>query len=323
MSSLSRRVVVTVAALALAVGSHAADDKPQPPPPFKPLERNSLAAMTRGDSIFHTAYLNPAVEVGGTKARHISMTGAEGAGVFLSLDPNVGEISPYGEYRPITEIATRQIEVTLKPVPAKPNAPEGETRKLYAIDGEGIAGRLVLVIPGDAKGTPMLIVQDKDGKREAVHPLLITDFLRIKPCHPGCFPEGTTVLTPKGPRAIQTVQPGDEVLAISAEGKPVAAKVASRFCGQSELVEVETDAGKLVTTPKQPFAVAGGKVKSAGGLVAGDEVRRWDGAKAVAAKVRSVKPLADRAAVFNLVLEVPGTFVAGGYLVKSKPPAER
>ena len=103
MLPLSRRVVVTVAALALA--ARAADDKPQPPPPFKPVERNSLEAMTRGDSIFHTAYLNPAVEVGGTKARHISMTGADEAGVFLSLDPNVGEISPYGDYRPITEIA--------------------------------------------------------------------------------------------------------------------------------------------------------------------------------------------------------------------------
>jgi hypothetical protein len=101
----------------------------------------------------------------------------------------------------------------------------------------------------------------------------------------------------------------------------VPAKVAFPFCGDSELVEIETDAGRLVTTPAQPFHLVGGKVKSAGGLTAGDDVTRWDGAKEVPAKVRGVRPLARPAAVYNLVLAEPGTFVANGYLVKSKPPA--
>src|SRR5262249_6517106 len=121
---------------------------------------------------------------------------------------------------------------------------------------------------------------------------------------------------------IETLQAGDAVLTI-ANGKSVSAKVASRFCGESRLVEVETDAGKLVTTPKQPFELADGKVKSAGELAAGDELVRWDRGKAVSVKLRGVKPLDDPAPVFNLVLEEPGTFVAGGYLVKSKPPAGR
>lgn len=324
MSPLSRRIVVTVSALTLALVAHAADDKPAPPPVPKPGEQPKDPITALGDtSSYHTAYLNPPVEVAGTKARTIALLGGAEEGIFLRLDPNTAQITPFGGSNPLTEIAERQIKVTLKLIPPAKSDSPAEFRKRYAIEGEGVTGRLVLVFPADRKGTPVLVVQDKDGKPEAAHPLLYYESPRTKPCHPGCFPEGTTVLTPKGARAIQTIQAGDEVLAVSADGKPVAAKVASRFCGQSELVEVETDAGKLVTTPKQPFPVAGGKVKSAGELVAEDEVRRWDGAKAVTAKVRAVKPLPDRAAVFNLVLEEPGTFVAGGYLVQSKPPAER
>jgi len=112
------------------------------------------------------------------------------------------------------------------------------------------------------------------------------------------------------------------VLNVSAAGTTAPVKVASVFVGNSTLVEVDTEAGRLVTTGKQPLSLAGGETKGAADLTAGDAISRWQDGKAVSTKVRGVKPLAEPGRVFNLVLEVRGTFIANGYLVRSKPPVE-
>src|SRR5919204_6606228 len=52
---------------------------------------------------------------------------------------------------------------------------------------------------------------------------------RYPPCHPGCFPAGTAVATPDGPRPIETIRPGDVVLHVPAAGAPAPARVASVF----------------------------------------------------------------------------------------------
>lgn len=55
----------------------------------------------------------------------------------------------------------------------------------------------------------------------------------------------------------------------------------------------------------------------------GLDIRRRKDGKAVAVKVRGVKPLKEPAKVYNLILEERGTFIANSFLVRSKPPAEK
>jgi hypothetical protein len=99
------------------------------------------------------------------------------------------------------------------------------------------------------------------------------------------------------------------VLNVPAAGTPAPVKVASVFAGQAALVEVETEAGRLVTTGKQPLTLAGGGTRGAADLAAGDTILGWKDGKAVPRKVGGVKRLAEPGRVFNLVLEVRGTFV--------------
>jgi hypothetical protein len=140
------------------------------------------------------------------------------------------------------------------------------------------------------------------------------------PCHPGCFPAGTLVLTPGGPRSIETIRVGDVVLNVPQTGKPTAIKVAAVHVGRSPLVEVETGGGKFLTTAKQPLLLSDGQLRSAGTLTDKDEIVRCHDGRRHNTQVRGVKEK-DTQTVYNLVLEVRGTFVANGYLVQSKPPA--
>jgi hypothetical protein len=142
------------------------------------------------------------------------------------------------------------------------------------------------------------------------------------PCHPGCFPAGTLVLTPNGAVRIEKVKVGDLVLDVGRAGKPVPVKVASIFVGKALLVEVETEKGTFLTTTKQPLMLSTGELKSAGTLTAEDSIARWQDGRVQHARVRGVKTK-DAQTVYNLVLEVRGTFVANGYLAQSKPPAEK
>ena len=177
-------------------------------------------------------------------------------------------------------------------------------------------GRLFLVVPQTEKGGYQLVVRDKGAKNvEYVIPLEL-QILNVNPCHPGCFPAGTTVETPAGPRLIETIRAGEPVQTVSPDGKLVPIKVASVFVGQSLLVAIETDNGVLHTTGKQPLFLTSGAVKSAIDLVSGDEIARWKDGRPQPVKVRAVQ-LKDRQPVpiFNLVLEEQGIFIANGYLV--------
>jgi hypothetical protein len=142
------------------------------------------------------------------------------------------------------------------------------------------------------------------------------------PCHPGCFPAGTMVLTPNGSRRIEKIDVGDLVLDVGRAGKPAPVKVASVFVGKALLVEVQTEKGRFLTTTKQPFLLSSGELKSAGNLTGKDAIARWQDGRVQHAVVHGVK-MKDTQTVYNLVLEVRGTFVANGYLAQSKPPAEK
>jgi len=226
-----------------------------------------------------------------------------------------------GLMRGIIGHAVAPVEVTLHFLKESPAG-----RRVYQLRGAKLEVGLSVVVAaptpemcvpvvGGGK-TYQLLVTGKTGKITAVVPMTRYEVPTI-PCHPGCFPTGTRIETPDGPRAIETIRAGDLVLNIAPDGKVSPIKVASVFVGNSTLVEVETDRGTLVTTCKQPLCLTSGEQRCAGVLGNGAALRRWPSGIATVKEVRDTgKP----ARIFNLVLETPGVFVANGYHVKSKSP---
>ena len=142
------------------------------------------------------------------------------------------------------------------------------------------------------------------------------------PCHPGCFPAGTTVLTPAGLREIQTVGKGEAVTIIAADGTATSAAVEAVFETCNRLLDVRTDAGTVRTTETQPLCLAAGGFVEAGRLKAGDRIWKWADGRRVETRVNEVAPVEGTAAVFNLVVGTDKVFVAGGFLARGKPPVQ-
>jgi len=254
----------------------------------------------------------------------VSLTSDGKDKVRLVLDPNKRTFNLFGDTTSETDIATRTITATLKPV--KMADPMKMDRTLYELSAEKMNGRLYLVVPSKKVGpsTVRLVVRDKAGAVESVIYLEEESMPVLPPCHPGCFPAGSAVETPNGPRNIETIRPGDVVLRLLPDGKTAPVKVASVFVGHAQIIEVETDAGILRTTCKQPLSLTTGTLKAASDLHAGDEVARWKDGKPGSVKVRDVRQKDGQPVeIFNLVLEESGIFVVNGYQVRSKPPPER
>jgi hypothetical protein len=246
---------------------------------------------------------------------HLRVTlDGKGAGKgTMEFDPNGGKYNEFGDVvGPFTEMATRTTEINLKQVKK-----DGMGRWLYEIQGQ----RWSLVVAPEPTGH-RLIWKDKEGKTLRMLPLQVVGKTKIplEPCHPGCFPAQTNILTPNGARAIETIQSGDSILAVDKKGKPCPAKVRTVFVSNSFLVEIETDSGRLMTTGKQPLCLSGGTCKTAENLMPGEELLRWQDGKGQPTKIRAVHKTNKLAQVFNLVLEDQEYFVAGGFLVRSKPP---
>jgi hypothetical protein len=140
------------------------------------------------------------------------------------------------------------------------------------------------------------------------------------PCHPGCFPAGTAIATPDGPRPIETIRSGDLVTLVGPDGVPTSGRVNSRFQTCNRLVEVETESGKLLTTETQPLCLQGGGFRRAGELAKGDVIWQWEDGRRRPVRIRAVVPTGREEAVFNLVVGESAVFVAGGFLARGKPP---
>ncbi len=145
---------------------------------------------------------------------------------------------------------------------------------------------------------------------------------RTKPCHPGCFPAGTLVETPDGPRAIESLGRGDVVTLVGQDGVPARGVVNATFQTTNRLVEVRTESGNLVTTETQPLCLRDSGFRAGGELVEGDVIWQWVGDQRRAVRVRAVMPTGQETHVFNLVVDESAVFVAGGFLARGKPPAD-
>jgi hypothetical protein len=144
----------------------------------------------------------------------------------------------------------------------------------------------------------------------------------MEPCHPGCFPKGTLVETPTGQRKIEAIAVGDPVVSVRADGSLEMLNVQSIFKTENRLWIVETDLGSLTTTETQPLRMTDGSTKGVGDLIAGDIVLRFDGGQIFEATVRSATKTDRITQVINLVLGDRQAFVAGGFVVRSKPASD-
>jgi hypothetical protein len=143
----------------------------------------------------------------------------------------------------------------------------------------------------------------------------------LEPCHPGCFPRGTLVETLQGRRLIETILPGDLLTVILPEGSSASVAVQSVFVTHNRLWQIDTSAGRLITTQIQPICVATDRTVRAGDLQPGQSILHYENGELRAAEVASVAPTDRIEQVFNLVLSNSEVFVAGGFLARSKPPA--
>ncbi|HEY8504533.1 MAG TPA: Hint domain-containing protein [Gemmataceae bacterium] len=252
----------------------------------------------------------------------------EGSGT-LTLDATPRPVDEFGFPAPADPMPPVRLDCSLRLIkskkfqigaPAQGVPPAQVEWRLFEVTGPKITSRLSLATEAGAGWSyARLLVADKDGKgRVAVH---LHEPRPFPPCHPGCFPAGTAIATPGGSRPIDALRPGDVVTTVGPDGTAGRAKVALVFATRNRLVAVRTEKGTLLTTDTQPLALAGGGLKPAGELKAGDRVYTWDGRTRCAVAVRSVAGTGREERVFNLVLGEPVLFAAGGFLARSKPPA--
>lgn len=203
------------------------------------------------------------------------------------------------------------------------------TYLLFRIKGPKITSALMVATQGPGLTSGRLLVLGKDGRVEHVveladltpRPGLGGEVERPVPCHPGCFPAGTLVRVPEGAKPIERIRQGDRVSSVDSNGKPSPVTVTAVFVTRNRLLEVRTEGAKLVTTETQPIGLEAGGFRPASELKPGDRVWRWINGERRATAVLSLSPANREAEVFNLVLGGTKGFIAGDFLVRSKPPA--
>lgn len=144
-----------------------------------------------------------------------------------------------------------------------------------------------------------------------------------EPCHPGCFPAGTIVQTAEGARRIETIVPGEPITVISMQGAMTTMPVSTVFVTENRIWRVETSAGTLHTTQTQPLCLADGTTRQVGRLKIGDRLLRFSAGAVREAEIIKIDATRRAARVYNLILRDSERFCADGFIVRSKPPADR
>lgn len=132
------------------------------------------------------------------------------------------------------------------------------------------------------------------------------------PALAGGLPAGTPVLTIDGSVPVEEVRPGDRVLAYSNE-RLLQVEVKSIEKKRTRLLLVKTSRGSLRAAPEHPVLTRFDFTEMRD-LKKGDDVAVFDDGRRVWARVRLVKT-AGVAEVYNLSVDPPHTFIAGGFVV--------
>ncbi len=134
----------------------------------------------------------------------------------------------------------------------------------------------------------------------------------------GCLVEGTLVLTPSGPVAIERIQAGDRVWRLQ-DGRLRESQVhvQTRIVTQ-EILEISAGGEKLRLTPEHPVMTGPGEYRMANRLKAGDTVYLVRDGFLKSLSIQSLHRIAATRHAYNLLVSPGGTFVAGGLVVHNK-----
>ena len=187
---------------------------------------------------------------------------------------------------------------------------KGDT--VFAFDGKWLTGQKVLSM-------------EKVHQRVQVYNLQ-TDFpntffahgLAVHNKGGGCFPAGTAIATPQGKKAIEQLAAGDEILAVDEQGHTVRTRVKTIFINKSPLVQIETPDGSFMATGDHPVSIGQGKFRRIDDLHAGDPITRWENGRLIEGKIGRINHANSKSLVFNLEVNEPHTFIAGGIVVHNK-----
>src|SRR5690606_27673942 len=122
--------------------------------------------------------------------------------------------------------------------------------------------------------------------------------LHAVPCHPGCFPRGTLVETPSGPRGVEAIAVGDTITVVDPTGSATTGEVESIFTTRNLLWRIDVEEESLYTTEVQPLCKVDGTIVPAGELLPGDRVLRYRDGELSQAKIVSVAPTLRNETVF-------------------------
>jgi len=156
---------------------------------------------------------------------------------------------------------------------------------------------------------------------------LLALFLLSLPCAPawpragggggggGCFPAGTLIATTAGTAPIESLRPGDKILAYS-DGRLMQVSVVNFYKKHSRLLTVTTAKDRLVTTGEHPLLTRFGFTE-AGKLKPGEEIGLLREGRLTWVKIKKLR-YGGEADVYNLEVAPPHTFIAEGFVVHNK-----
>jgi predicted lipid-binding transport protein (Tim44 family) len=142
----------------------------------------------------------------------------------------------------------------------------------------------------------------------------------------GCLAEGTPILTPRGPVAIERLHPGDTVWTIQ-RGQLRPGTVQARIDVEAkEFLELSVAGRTLRVTPEHPFQIEPGVFRVASKLKPGDTVYIYQDGHLCPTPLTSTQKLPlpthhsplTPARAYNLVVTPGGTYLADGVVVHNK-----
>ena len=134
----------------------------------------------------------------------------------------------------------------------------------------------------------------------------------------GCLVEGTPVLTPSGPVAIEGLRPGDRVWSLQ-EGRLRESQVhVHTEIVTQEILEISAGGETVRLTPEHPVMTGPGEYRTTNRLKTGDNVFLVQDGFLKSAPIQSLRHIPTARNAYNLLVSPGGTFVAGGMVVHNK-----
>ncbi len=134
----------------------------------------------------------------------------------------------------------------------------------------------------------------------------------------GCIAEGTPVLTPNGPVAVESLKEGDVVLGAAGARLGSARVEAVAKLDVDRYLEIRAGGKSLMLTPEHPLMVGRGEFRSAGDIRPGDRLYVAGGNKLREERVASVRSVPANRPAYNLLVHPHGTFLPDGIVVHNK-----